>query len=49
VADAVPEARAIVDYVTKCPGGRGAVREVCEIILAAQGRWGEVAARYEFA
>jgi 3-deoxy-D-manno-octulosonate 8-phosphate phosphatase (KDO 8-P phosphatase) len=49
VADAVPEARGIVDYVTKRPGGRGAVREVCEIILAAQGRWGEVAARYEFA
>jgi len=49
VADAVPEARTIVDYVTKRPGGRGAVREVCEMILAAQGRWGEVAARYEFA
>ncbi len=48
VADAVPEARKIVDYVTKRPGGRGAVREVCEIILAAQGRWEEVAARYEF-
>jgi 3-deoxy-D-manno-octulosonate 8-phosphate phosphatase (KDO 8-P phosphatase) len=48
VADAVPEARKIADYVTKHPGGRGAVREVCEMILTAQGRWGEVAARYEF-
>jgi 3-deoxy-D-manno-octulosonate 8-phosphate phosphatase (KDO 8-P phosphatase) len=47
VADAVPEVQKIVDHVTKCPGGRGAVREVCEIILGAQGRWGEVAARYE--
>jgi len=49
VADAVPEARKVADYVTKRPGGRGAVREVCEMILTAQGRWGEVAARYEFA
>ncbi len=49
VADAVAEARKVADYVTKRPGGRGAVREVCEMILTAQGRWGEVAARYEFA
>jgi 3-deoxy-D-manno-octulosonate 8-phosphate phosphatase (KDO 8-P phosphatase) len=48
VADAVPEARKVADYVTQCPGGRGAVREVCEMILSAQGRWEEVAARYEF-
>ncbi len=48
VADAVPEARNIADYVTKNTGGRGAVREVCEIILKAQGRWAEVAERYEF-
>ncbi len=44
VADAVPEATGVADYVTKRPGGRGAVREVCEMILKAQGRWGEVAA-----
>ncbi len=49
VADAVPEARRIADYVTVREGGRGAVREVCEVILRAQGRWAEVAARYEFA
>jgi 3-deoxy-D-manno-octulosonate 8-phosphate phosphatase (KDO 8-P phosphatase) len=48
VADAVSEARKAADYVTKRPGGRGAVREVCEIILTAQGRWAEVAKRYEF-
>ncbi len=47
VADAVPEARAVADYVTQQPGGRGAVREVCELILRSQGRWGEIAARYE--
>jgi 3-deoxy-D-manno-octulosonate 8-phosphate phosphatase (KDO 8-P phosphatase) len=49
VADAVPEARMIADYVTHHPGGRGAVREVCEVILKAQNRWADVAARYEFA
>ncbi|MCE5266196.1 MAG: HAD-IIIA family hydrolase [Deltaproteobacteria bacterium] len=48
VADAVPEARAVADYVTRHGGGRGAVREVCEIILKGQDRWGDVAARYEF-
>ena len=34
VADAVPEVRARADRVTAAPGGRGAVREVCEAILA---------------
>jgi 3-deoxy-D-manno-octulosonate 8-phosphate phosphatase (KDO 8-P phosphatase) len=49
VSDAVPEARKIADYVTQHGGGRGAVREVCEVILKAQNRWADVAARYEFA
>lgn len=49
VADAVLEARQVADYVTEHPGGRGAVRELCELILKAQNRWPEVAARYEFA
>lgn len=48
VADACPEATGVADYVTEHPGGRGAVREVCEVILKVQGRWGEVAARHEF-
>jgi 3-deoxy-D-manno-octulosonate 8-phosphate phosphatase (KDO 8-P phosphatase) len=48
VADAVPEVRHVADYVTNRPGGRGAVRELCEVILKAQGRWMDVAARYEF-
>lgn len=37
----VPEAPAIVKahahYVSRAPGGRGAVREVCELMLQAQG------------
>src|SRR6185503_10673608 len=32
VADAVTETRQVAHYVTRSPGGRGAVREVCEII-----------------
>lgn len=48
VADAVPEVIAAADYVTRRRGGRGAVREVCELILKAKGLWPEVAARYEF-
>jgi 3-deoxy-D-manno-octulosonate 8-phosphate phosphatase (KDO 8-P phosphatase) len=37
VADAVPEVLQVAHYVTRRPGGRGAVREVCELILEARG------------
>lgn len=39
VADACPEARAAAHYLTRTPGGRGAVRETIELILRCQGRW----------
>jgi 3-deoxy-D-manno-octulosonate 8-phosphate phosphatase (KDO 8-P phosphatase) len=39
VADACPEVRSAAHYVTRTPGGRGAVREVIELILSCQGRW----------
>jgi 3-deoxy-D-manno-octulosonate 8-phosphate phosphatase (KDO 8-P phosphatase) len=45
VADAVEETRLIAHYVTRAEGGRGAVREVVELILKAQGRWSELARR----
>ena len=35
-----------VDYVTERKGGRGAVREVVEMLLHAQGKWGEVTKIY---
>jgi len=35
-----------VDYVTGRKGGRGAVREVCDLILRAQGKWDEAMAGY---
>ena len=37
VPDAMPSPFAAADHVTSRPAGRGAVREVCEHILAAQG------------
>jgi 3-deoxy-D-manno-octulosonate 8-phosphate phosphatase (KDO 8-P phosphatase) len=33
VADAVEETRHAAHYVTQLPGGFGAVREICELIL----------------
>lgn len=38
-ADAAPEVHRVVDHVCARPGGRGAVREVCELILGARGEW----------
>lgn len=46
VADAVEEAKQHSHFVTKRVGGRGAVREVIEIILKAQDKWDEALARY---
>jgi len=36
VADAVAQVRAAAAYVTERPGGRGAVREICDLLLAAR-------------
>jgi len=36
-ADARPEALEVARFVATRPGGRGAVRELCELILAAKG------------
>ena len=36
VEDAVPEVLRVAHYVTKRKGGRGAVREVCDLILEAK-------------
>jgi len=39
VADAHPEVKKRVDLVTTFPGGKGAVRELIELILQSQGKW----------
>jgi 3-deoxy-D-manno-octulosonate 8-phosphate phosphatase (KDO 8-P phosphatase) len=38
-ADAVAEVKDSVHLVTSAPGGGGAIREVVEVILKAQGLW----------
>jgi 3-deoxy-D-manno-octulosonate 8-phosphate phosphatase (KDO 8-P phosphatase) len=39
VADAVVEVKRAAHYITTVRGGEGAVREVVELILKAQGKW----------
>jgi 3-deoxy-D-manno-octulosonate 8-phosphate phosphatase (KDO 8-P phosphatase) len=39
VPHAIPECQKMAHYVTEAPGGDGAVREVVEMILKAQGKW----------
>jgi 3-deoxy-D-manno-octulosonate 8-phosphate phosphatase (KDO 8-P phosphatase) len=46
-ANARPEVKAIAHYTTEAPGGSGAVREVIELLLKAQGRWEEILRHYE--
>lgn len=46
VADAATETLAVAHFVTQAPGGSGAIREVVELILKAQGRWAEVIETY---
>jgi 3-deoxy-D-manno-octulosonate 8-phosphate phosphatase (KDO 8-P phosphatase) len=46
VADAVDEVKAAAHLITQRPGGQGAVREVIELILRAQGHWDSLLERY---
>lgn len=45
--DGLAEARAAAHYVASLCGGKGAVREVCDLILKGRGVWDEIVARYE--
>lgn len=45
-SDAWPEVRAMAHWTATLPGGRGAVREACELLLKASGKWEEVTGRY---
>ena len=38
VPSAHPLVRKVSSYVTKAPGGKGAIREICELILRARGK-----------
>jgi len=46
VADATPEVRKYAALVTRNRGGRGAVREVSDLILRARGLWKEILNEY---
>jgi 3-deoxy-D-manno-octulosonate 8-phosphate phosphatase (KDO 8-P phosphatase) len=39
VANANEEVKRVASYVTQKSGGRGAVREVAELILKSQNKW----------
>ena len=45
VPNAVDEVKEKVDYITQKQGGRGAVREICDLILKTQGKWEEAIAQ----
>ena len=47
VANAQPEAQRVAKTVLGTRGGRGAVREVVEMVLRHNGTWGEILRRYE--
>jgi 3-deoxy-D-manno-octulosonate 8-phosphate phosphatase (KDO 8-P phosphatase) len=42
VGNATPEVKRAADYRTKAPGGKGAAREVVELILKSKGIWEEM-------
>jgi 3-deoxy-D-manno-octulosonate 8-phosphate phosphatase (KDO 8-P phosphatase) len=46
VANAIPEIKHAAIYITRKKGGRGAVREVAELILKGQGKWGNLIKSY---
>jgi 3-deoxy-D-manno-octulosonate 8-phosphate phosphatase (KDO 8-P phosphatase) len=46
-SDADPRVQAVADHVCMTPGGRGAIREVCEIILRSRGQWAAIVERFE--
>ena len=47
VPNGVDEVKQVSHYLTQRPGGRGAVREVVEIILKAKGLWDQLMHRYQ--
>lgn len=48
-ANARTEVKGEAHYVTQAMGGEGAVREVVELLLKAQGLWGAILKHYEIA
>ena len=49
VANAKPQVKAHAHWVTDHSGGQGALRDVVELMLKAQGHWDEILRHYELA
>ncbi|MCX5714338.1 MAG: HAD hydrolase family protein, partial [Candidatus Omnitrophica bacterium] len=47
VFNASPEIKQVASYITLRQGGRGAVREIAELILKAQGKWDKILQIYD--
>ena len=46
VPNAIEEAKKFAHHITTNKGGRGAVREICDLILKSQGKWDLVTSKY---
>ncbi|MFA5146130.1 MAG: HAD-IIIA family hydrolase [Candidatus Omnitrophota bacterium] len=46
VPNAVEEVKGSAHYVTSKAGGRGAVREICDMILKSQSKWDHVTSKF---
>jgi len=46
VPNAVDEVKAVCHHVTSKAGGRGAVREICDLIIKSQDKWDQATAKY---
>lgn len=46
-SDSVASVREAADWVSQSPGGQGAVREACELILEARGSLGKLEAEFD--
>ena len=46
-ANARPEVKRAARHVTRAAGGQGAVREIVELLLEAQGHWSDILKKYE--
>lgn len=46
VADGIPELGNYIHWRSRYPGGGGAIRELCELILQVQGSWDRLTQRY---
>ena len=46
-ANARPEVKKCAHFITNVEGGKGAIREVAELLLRAQGHWHDLLKKYE--